>query len=170
MSDEKQGQGGEYFAQEIEQEEENAPQKNYQDRSAQLRASLNGLAMVNAGSIMLMKAIKEKEHWDNIFIYSDMQAGHGGLYGKNSNNYKDYRINGSYIDVAKLIDTYRKTVNPKVNVFCVQTAGYNNVLIPETGYRTSVLYGWTGKELIYADTINKFWDETDQKVTSNQNP
>lgn len=116
------------------------------------------------------KAIKEKEHWDNIFIYSDMQAGHGGLYGKNSNNYKDYRINGSYIDVAKLIDTYRKTVNPKVNVFCVQTAGYNNVLIPETGYRTSVLYGWTGKELIYADTINKFWDETDQKVTSNQNP
>ena len=61
MSEEKQGQGGEYFAQEIEQEEENAPQKNYQDRSAQLRASLNGLAMVNAGSIMLMKAIKEKE-------------------------------------------------------------------------------------------------------------
>lgn len=62
MSEEKQGQGGEYFAQEIEQEEENTAQQDYQDRSAQLRASLNGLAMANAGSIMLMKALKEKEN------------------------------------------------------------------------------------------------------------
>lgn len=110
------------------------------------------------------KAIKEKEHWDNIFIYSDMQAGHGGLYGINANNYRNFVTRGSYIDVAKLIDTYRKQVNPKVNVFCVQTAGYDNVLVPETGYRTSVMYGWTGKELVYADTINKFWDEIDAKA------
>jgi hypothetical protein len=115
------------------------------------------------------KAIKEKEHWDNIFIYSDMQAGHGGLYGVDSRQYKEYVTRGSYIDVAKLIDTYRKKVNPKVNVFCVQTAGYDNVLVPETGYRTSVMYGWTGKELVYADTINKFWDEYDAKKTNGQN-
>ena len=61
MSEEKQGQGGEYFAQEMQEEEQNQPQQIYQDRSAQLRASLNGLAMANAGSIMLMKALKEKE-------------------------------------------------------------------------------------------------------------
>lgn len=61
MSDEKYGQGGEYFAQEMEEEQEQLPQQTYQDRSAQLRASLNGLAAANAGSIMLMKAIKEKE-------------------------------------------------------------------------------------------------------------
>ena len=61
MSEEKYGQGGEYFAQEMEEEQEQFPQQTYQDRSAQLRASLNGLAAANAGSIMLMKAIKEKE-------------------------------------------------------------------------------------------------------------
>lgn len=59
MSEEKYGQGGEYYAQEME--EEQAPQQSYQDRSAQLRASLNGLAAANAGSMMFLKAVKEKE-------------------------------------------------------------------------------------------------------------
>jgi len=110
------------------------------------------------------KAIKNKEHWDNIFIYSDQQAGHGGLYGINSEEYRDYVTKGNrYIDVAKLIEVYRKTVNPKVNVFSVQTAGYDNVVIPEMGYRTDILYGWTGKELIYADTKIKLWDEIEAR-------
>ena len=110
------------------------------------------------------QAIKNKEHWDNIFIYSDQQAGHGGLYGVNSNDYSDFACRyGRYIDVAKLIAEYRKKVNPKVNVYSIQTAGYNNVLVPENGYRTTILYGWTGKELVYADTINKFWDEVDAR-------
>ena len=62
MSDEKQGQGGEYFASEMEYEEEdNFQQNNYHDRSAQLRASLDSLAMANAGSMMVKKLLKEKE-------------------------------------------------------------------------------------------------------------
>lgn len=60
MSEEKYGQGGEYFMQEAE-EEQALQQQTFQDRSAQLRASLNGLAMANYGSIMLMKTLKEKE-------------------------------------------------------------------------------------------------------------
>ena len=113
------------------------------------------------------EAIKNKIVYDHIFIYSDMQAGHGGLYGtsqgKADYSAKGYACRGSsrYIDVAKLIDAYRRKVNPKVNVFCVQTAGYSNVLVPENGYRTSILYGWTGRELVYADAINRFWDEKD---------
>ncbi len=59
MSEEKYGQGGEYFAQEMEEEQH--PQENYHDRSAQLRASLNGLAAQNVGSMEFMKKIKEKE-------------------------------------------------------------------------------------------------------------
>ena len=111
------------------------------------------------------QAIKNKDVYDHIFIYSDMQAGHGNLYGT-SEELKRYDAAGyscrtSYINVPKLISAYRKTVNPKVNVFSVQTAGYNNVVIPENGYRTALLYGWTGKELLYADTINKFWDAKD---------
>lgn len=108
-------------------------------------------------------AIKNKEHWDNIFIYSDQQAGHGGLFGLNSSKYKEYQCKGGrYIDVMKLIARYRAEVNPKVNVFSVQTAGYNNVLIPEYSYRTNILYGWTGKELLFADTIIKFWDSKEK--------
>ncbi len=111
------------------------------------------------------EAINKKIHYDNIFIYSDMQAGHGGLYGtaKGKSEYKKLgcATTRDYIDVAKLIAIYRSKVNPKVNVFCIQTAGYNNVVVPENGYRTSILYGWTGKELVYADMINKIWDEKD---------
>jgi hypothetical protein len=109
-------------------------------------------------------AIKTKEHWDNIFIYSDQQAGHGGLYGTNAIDYIKYS-SGRYIDVMKLIDAYRKTVNPKVNVFAVQTAGYDNVVIPEYGYRTNILFGWTGKELVFADEMIKFWDQKDSQHT-----
>lgn len=112
------------------------------------------------------KAIKGKIVWDNIFIYSDQQAGHGGLYGYGNDIARCRKMecctHGEYIDVAKLISVYRKEVNPKVNVYCIQTAGYNNVLVPENGYRTSILYGWTGKELVYADAMNKFWDEKDE--------
>lgn len=115
------------------------------------------------------RAIENKEHWDNIFIYSDQQAGHGGLYGtsKQAEEYGDrYACGGygtKYINVYDLILEYRKKVNPKVNVFSVQTAGYNDVCVPENAYRTTILYGWTGKELNYASEINKLWDEIDAK-------
>ena len=60
MSEEKYGQGGEYFASEME-EEQRHPEEEFHDRSAQLRASLNGLAAQNVGSMEFMKKIKEKE-------------------------------------------------------------------------------------------------------------
>lgn len=111
------------------------------------------------------KAIRDCEHWDNIFIYSDQQAGHGGLYGIKPSEYKEFQHKGRYVDVAKLIDVYRKKVNPLVNVFCIQTAGYENVLVPEYGYRTNILYGWTGKELVFADQMIKLWDEYDTQAS-----
>lgn len=123
--------------------------------------------------LFFKQAIENKEYWDNIFIYSDQQAGHGGLYGIG----KDYLIDNesfktgygwaNYIDVMKLVDKYRKTVNPKVNVFCVQTAGYSNVLIPEYTYRGAVLYGWTGKESLFASEIIKQWDEIESRQNKN---
>lgn len=112
-------------------------------------------------------AIENKEHWDNIFIYSDMQAGHGGLYGTGAQQ-REYGKKfgcgrGRYINVYDLILEYRKKVNPKVNVFCVQAGGYSNVAVPEQAYRTSIQYGWTGKELNYAVEINNLWDEIENK-------
>ena len=53
MSDEKMGQGGEYML--IRNEEEESEYQNntpYVDRSAQLRATLNSLAMMNVASVL----------------------------------------------------------------------------------------------------------------------
>jgi hypothetical protein len=116
-------------------------------------------------------AIENKEHWDNIFIYSDQQAGHGGLYGTtsqaNSYNNLGYGYGGyswaTYINVFKLIQEYRKKVNPKVNVFSVQTAGYDNVVIPEYAYRTNIMYGWTGNEAVFAKAMIDQWDDIENR-------
>ena len=113
-------------------------------------------------------AIKTCEHWDNIFIYSDQQAGHGELFGiDGENNYHDYIMPKGigdyaphyYIDVLKLLETYKTRVNPSVNFFTVQTAGYANMLIPEYIHRGAILSGWTGKEAIFADALIRQWDQ-----------
>lgn len=62
-SEEKMGQGGEYFAQEVE-EETKPDSQFFQDRSAQLRASLDSLAVANAGALRLKKMLEEKDKKD----------------------------------------------------------------------------------------------------------
>lgn len=131
-----------------------------------------GKATENGIWLFFSEAIREKQYWDNIFIFSDQQAGHGGLYGTDEEveNYskQGYAVNGRFIDAAKLAEKYRKEVNPKVNIFSVQTAGYTNILIPEYMYRGNCLYGWTGKELVFADEMIRFWDEQDRKNGGNE--
>jgi len=97
-------------------------------------------------------AIKQKEHWDYVFIYSDMQAGHGGLYGLNSADYHQYQwpLDKNNIDIPSLIDTYRKEVNPNVLVFCVQIAGYKDTIVPEFYNRTYIMGGWSDGVLQFA--------------------
>lgn len=110
-------------------------------------------------------AIKNKKHYDTVFIYSDMQAGHGGLFGERSSEYREFihKRGGTYIDVLALVEKYRKTVNPKVNVFTVQVGGYNNSILPENLYRGAILAGWTGKESIYAKAVIDTWDSIENK-------
>jgi len=121
--------------------------------------------------IFFDQATKNKEHWDNIFVYSDQQAGHGGLYGINPAHYAEYTFqkrDSQYIDVLKLLEEYKKRVNPKVNFFSVQTAGYDNMVIPEHIHRGAILAGWTGKEAIFADALIKQWDQIENPVPEQQ--
>ena len=67
------------------------------------------------------------------------------------------------INVFKLIQEYRKKVNPKVNVFSVQTSSYDNVVIPEYAYRTNIMYGWSGNEAVFAKEMIDQWDEIDNR-------
>ena len=59
--DDKMGQGGEYFAQQRgEEEEEQNESEKYMDRSAVLRATLNSLAMMNVINVLKKGQDKEK--------------------------------------------------------------------------------------------------------------
>jgi hypothetical protein len=114
--------------------------------------------------IFFDEAIKNKKHYDNIFIYSDMQAGHGGLYGNDPSKYSEFRHEGGrHIDVLALAQKYRKEVNPKVNLFSVQVAGYDNTVLPENLYRGAILAGWTGKEPIFAKALIDTWNEIENQ-------
>lgn len=107
-------------------------------------------------------AIKSKEHWDHVFVYSDMQAGHGGLYG--TGGYDGYKWkNGRHIDVPKLIAEYRRTVNPNVHVYLVQVAGYQDTLVPEVYAKTHILGGWGDGILRYAARMASLEDGPSQE-------
>lgn len=122
-----------------------------------------GIGMNTEGGIwtFFQKATKNKDKFNNIFIYSDMQAGHGELYGT-SNQQQEYRNAGCscgmYINVFQCLLNYRRQVNKNVNMFSVQTAGYNNSVLPEYAYRTSMMSGWTGKEALFAKMLINIWD------------
>lgn len=122
-----------------------------------------GIGMNTEGGIwtFFQKATKNKDKFNNIFIYSDMQAGHGALYGT-SNQQQEYRNAGCscgmYINVFQCLLNYRRQVNKNVNMFSVQTAGYNNSVLPEYAYRTSMMSGWTGKEALFAKMLIDIWD------------
>lgn len=106
------------------------------------------------------EAIRNKEHWDHIFVYSDMQAGHGGLYGVNPYEYRafEHPDKSRYIDVAKLVAAYREKVNPKAMVYLVQTAGYQDTLVPEFYDRTFILGGWGPGILKFAHAMQAVFD------------
>lgn len=103
--------------------------------------------------------LETKTVYDNIFILSDMQAGQGELYGINEFDYKEFCCNSRYIDIHKLTQEYRRKVNPKVNYFSVQIAGYKNSILPQYIYRGANLYGWTGKEAFFASKYIDMWQD-----------
>lgn len=117
---------------------------------AEQAAEKVGTGTENGIWLFLDNAIKTKEHWDHIFVYSDMQAGHGGLYGIDPLQYRDYVFNHRYINVAKLISDYRKKVNPNVMVYLVQVAGYSDTLVPDFYDKTIIMGGWSTSTLSFA--------------------
>lgn len=115
-----------------------------------------GGATENGIWIFWNEAIKQKAHYDHVFVYSDMQAGHGGLYGLHPDQYKEYRWNNSTnIDVPKLINKYRQVVNPNINVYLVQVAGYQDTLVPEFYKKTYILGGWSEGLLRFAQKMTQ---------------
>jgi polyhydroxyalkanoate synthesis regulator phasin len=84
--------------------------------------------------------IRRGDKFDNMFVFTDMQ------------------IADHFLPV---IEEYRRKVNPKLNVFIVQTSGYGDSAIPEHIYRGAILTGWTGKEPEFAKAVIDIWDEVE---------
>lgn len=80
------------------------------------------------------KLIASKNKYDAIFVYSDMQCGYNG-------------------GVPALVNQYRKKINPNVQIFFVNLAGYEDALVPEFYDRTYLLGGWSDKMLQFAERI-----------------
>lgn len=123
----------------------------------------SGIGMGTETGIWLFwqKALADKEHWDHVFIYSDMQAGHGELFinGKLPKAYV-WKTGGrgrgnTHVDLPALVAEYRKTVNPDVRVYCVQVAGYGDTIIPEVYDKTYILGGWSDGIFKFAHRMAK---------------
>ena len=103
-----------------------------------------------------------KNRYDHFFCYSDMQAGYGGLYGNDDEMPEKWKWDTSrkmdYINVNELLKEYRRKINPKLNAFMVQTAGYNDTILPQNTYRGAIFSGWTGNEVVYTKELIKLWD------------
>ena len=137
--------------------------------------TLSGNGGINVGGatengiwLFFKRAMKnpEKYRYDNLFCYSDMQAGHGKLYGNDPEmgSQWTWEICNSlrFIHVPKLVDHYRATINRKLNVFTIQTAGYNDSIMNQSTYRGAMLSSWTGNEAVYAEKIIDLWDRLDK--------
>ena len=100
------------------------------------------------------------DHW---FCYSDMQVGHGNLYGNDKTMNSIFRVNNSeYIEIHECLNKYRNNVNSKINTYMIQTGGYNNTILPELLYRGVILSGWTGNEVKYAYEFSKLWNQIEK--------
>lgn len=74
--DDKMGQGGEYFAQQKnDEDDESQESQKYTDRSAVLRATLNSLAMMNVANVInaRKKAIEEQKEREKKSVSQDEQ-------------------------------------------------------------------------------------------------
>ena len=107
-----------------------------------------GLATETGVWTFFREAIERKEHWDTVFIYSDMQAGYSQLYSQKRDDCTRFierhglNVKGrtDMINVMQLVEIYRKEVFTDMNVFTVQTAGYDNSVLPKSMYRITHIF------------------------------
>jgi len=110
--------------------------------------------------IWLRNAIDKKIHYDRIFVFSDMQAGYGQLYGSYNvirSNKASQTCGHIYISVSSLIREYREKVNPNCSLFLIQTAGYTDTIMPEFYDNTFIIGGWSQGVIRFAQEMEKIF-------------
>ncbi len=145
--------------------------KNVKECALELLESVNetgrhvGEATENGIWLALKDIIDSGEKFDRIFIYSDMQAGHGGLYGFESEKYPRYEDKGRYayyIDVPQLVQKYREEVNPDCKLYSIQIGGYSDNIMPEFYPNTCILGGWNTEILQFVSRYEQDMKNVEQ--------
>ena len=91
--DDKMGQGGEYFAQAHEEEEnETQGHEKYMDRSAVLRATLNSLAMMNVANVINAKKLEAKKQKELLEAQKLLRKKHEEALRRSMINDEDYTV------------------------------------------------------------------------------
>ena len=94
MQDDKMGQGSEYSRQDKKDENSaNEPRMQYTDRSAQLRATLNSLAMMNVAGV-----INAKKRPNRLDDDSDEKFDEKEFYAKTRHRRKELLLENSLVD------------------------------------------------------------------------
>ena len=92
MQDDKMGQGGEYFSQRGNQEEEQTPAQQYTDQSAVLRATLNSLAMMNVANVINAKKIEAKKQEELLNAQKLLRKKHEESLQRSINSSEDVKF------------------------------------------------------------------------------
>lgn len=94
--DDKMGQGGEYFAQQVaEEEEQEQGHERYMDRSAVLRATLNSLAMMNVANVINAKKIEAKKQKELLAAQKLLKKKHEESLQRSINSSEDIDFQSS---------------------------------------------------------------------------
>jgi hypothetical protein len=104
--DDKMGQGGEYFAQQQQEEfEEEQNESKYMDRSAVLRATLNSLAMMNVANVINSRKIEAKKQKDLLATQQLLKKKHEESLHGSINSSEDVNLKSSSEDeVEDIVD------------------------------------------------------------------
>ena len=103
--DDKMGQGGEYFAQQPKEDENERPEhEKYMDRSAVLRATLNSLAMMNVANVINAKKIEAKKQEDLLNAQKLLKKKHEESLIGSINNSEDVDLKNSSDDEDEIED------------------------------------------------------------------
>ena len=99
------GQGGEYFAQpQNEENEESKEHEKYMDRSAVLRATLNSLAMMNVANVINARKLEAQKQRDLLNTQQLLKKKHEEFLSGSINSSEDLSVLNSDDEIEDIVD------------------------------------------------------------------
>lgn len=102
--DDKMGQGGEYFAQQQSEEQEENQEPQYLDRSSVIRATLDSLAMMNVANVINAQKLEAKKQKDLIEAQKLLKKKHEESLHGSINSSEDLSFKNVSEEIEDVVD------------------------------------------------------------------